>query len=137
MRSATEASVHVQPNVTPMIDVMLVLLIIFMMVTPALIDGFPLALPQAVNLKAHPEEPTDHVLGIDARGEYYLDKQRVGASDLRAALASIFSRAEDRVLYVKADKSLDYAKVLDALDVATASGVRVVGMISTQRGQSR
>jgi len=134
MQHGSASSVHVQPNVTPMIDVMLVLLIVFMVVTPALIDGFPLVLPRAENLKAHPDEPTNQTVGIDAGGKYYLNKHLIDARDLPAALSAIFAnRTEDRLLYVKADKTLDYGRVLDALDVATKSGVRMVGMISDQR----
>ena len=70
------ASVKAEPNVTPMIDVMLVLLIIFMVVTPALLAGFNADPPKAVNLKDHPEDANlDQVLGIDRDGNYYLNKK--------------------------------------------------------------
>ena len=59
------ASVKAEPNVTPMIDVMLVLLIIFMIVTPMINAGFAATPPAGVNLKSHPEDPEDQVLGID------------------------------------------------------------------------
>ena len=123
------------PNVTPMIDVMLVLLIIFMVVAPALMAGFNATPPEGVNLKDHPEnEQTDQVLGIDRDGQYYLNKQEIRNEDLAARLKQIFdSRTEDKIMYVKADKSLSYSKVLDAIDIASKSGVRVVGMISDQR----
>ncbi len=128
-------SVESTPNVTPMIDVMLVLLIIFMVVAPALMAGFNATPPEGVNLKDHPEdEQTDQVLGIDRDGQYYLNKQEIKNEDLAARLKQIFdSRTEDKIMYVKADKSLSYSKVLDAIDIASKSGVRVVGMISDQR----
>jgi biopolymer transport protein ExbD len=129
------ASVQSTPNVTPMIDVMLVLLIIFMVVTPALMAGFNANPPQAVNLKDHPEdENLDQVLGLDKDGNYYLNKRPVRVEDVGPMLKQIYDvRTEDKVLYVKADKGLDYSKVLDALDVASHNGVRVVGMISEQK----
>ena len=122
-------------NVTPMIDVMLVLLIIFMVVTPALLAGFNATPPQAVNLKDHPEDANlDQVLGLDRDGNYYLNKRPIRAQDVAPMLKQIYdARTEDKILYVKADKSLDYAKVLDALDIASHNGVRVVGMISEQK----
>lgn len=123
------------PNVTPMIDVMLVLLIIFMVVAPALMAGFNATPPEGVNLKDHPEdEQTDQVLGIDRDGQYYLNKREIKNEDLPQMLKQIFdSRTEDKIMYVKADKSLSYSKVLDAIDIASKAGVRVVGMISDQR----
>jgi biopolymer transport protein TolR len=128
------ANVQSTPNVTPMIDVMLVLLIIFMVVTPALLAGFNATPPQGVNLKAHPEVEGDQVLGIDAEGIYYLNKKAIRAEDLPQMLKEIYdARTEDKVLYVKAHKDIEYSKVLDALDVASRNGVRVVGMISEQR----
>jgi biopolymer transport protein ExbD len=126
--------VKAEPNVTPMIDVMLVLLIIFMIVVPAINAGFKAEPPQGVNLKAHPEEDTDVVLGIDALGQYFLDKKQIRNEDLSVALKNIFdARTTDKIMYVKADKNLDYAKVLDALDIAAKSGVRVTGMITEQQ----
>jgi biopolymer transport protein TolR len=123
------------PNVTPMIDVMLVLLIIFMVVTPALMAGFNATPPEGVNLKDHPEdEQVDQVLGIDRDGQYYLNKKPIKNEDLPMLLKKIFeTRVEDKILYLKADKTLDYFKVLDALDIASHNGVRVVGFISDQK----
>jgi biopolymer transport protein TolR len=134
MGTSTKSAVQSEPNVTPMIDVMLVLLIIFMVVTPALLAGFNATPPQGVNLKDHPEVETDQVLGIDADGVYYLNKRPVRKDDLPEMLKTIYdARTEDKILYVKAHKDIEYSQVLDALDVASKNGVRVVGMISEQR----
>ena len=131
---SSAGNVKAEPNVTPMIDVMLVLLIIFMVVAPALIAGFNATPPQGQNLKSHPEdENADQTLGIDKDGKYYLNKQPIRYEDIAAKLNQIYTaRTEDKILYVKADKTLDYAKVIDALDIASKNGVRVVGMISDQ-----
>src|ERR1700740_396793 len=123
------------PNVTPMIDLMRVLLIIFMVVAPALMAGFNATPPEGINLKDHPEdEQTDQVLGIDREGQYYLNKRPIKNEELPTLLKKIFdARQIDKILYLKADKTLDYSKVLDAIDIASKNGVRVVGMISDQR----
>jgi len=128
-------AVQSTPNVTPMIDVMLVLLIIFMVVAPALMAGFNATPPEGVNLKDHPEdEQTDQVLGIDREGQYYLNKRPIKNEDLPSMLKKIFeARTEDKILYLKADKTLAYKKVLDAVDIAGKNVVRVVGMISDQK----
>ena len=125
--------VNSTPNVVPMIDVMLVLLIIFMVVTPALLAGFNASPPQGINLKDHPEEQTDQVLGIDRDGVYYLNKRPIKYEDIGTALKQIFdARTEDKILYIKADKDLPYEKVIDAMDLAAKNGVRMTGMISDQ-----
>jgi biopolymer transport protein TolR len=126
--------VKAEPNVTPMIDVMLVLLIIFMIVIPAISAGFNAQPPKGVNLKAHPEEDGDQVLGIDINGTYYLNKKPIRHDDLFQDLKNIYDvRTVDKILYLKADANLDYAKVLDAIDVASKAGVRMTAMISDQR----
>ena len=127
-------SVKAEPNVVPMIDIMLVLLIIFMLVIPAVSAGFQAVPPQGQNLKPHPEEDTDQVLGIDADGQYYLNRAPIPNAELGQRLNDIFgNREEDFLLYVKAHKDIEYVKVIDALDIAAAAGVRVTGLISDQR----
>ncbi len=128
------ANVKAEPNVIPMIDIMLVLLIIFMIVTPALAAGFQATPPEGVNLKAHPEEDQDQVLGIDVAGRYFLNKRPIPNEQLGELLKGIFEvRTTDKILYIKADRDLEYSKVLAAMDVASRNGVRVVGAISDQR----
>jgi biopolymer transport protein ExbD len=128
------ASVKADPNVTPMIDVMLVLLIIFMIVVPAINAGFNAIPPNGQNLKPHPEEEGDQVLGIDAQGAYYLNKKPIRTEDLPTAVSQIFTAPgrSEYVMYVKAHKDLQYNKVIDAMDVIAANGVRVAAFITEQ-----
>ena len=134
MSTGTGGSVKAEPNVTPMIDVMLVLLIIFMLVVPAISAGFQAIPPQGTNLKPHPEEERDQVLGIDANGQYFLNKKPIQNSTLGQLLNDIYTnREEDKLLYIKAHKDLEYGKVLDALDIAAHNHVAVTGMITDQR----
>jgi biopolymer transport protein TolR len=132
MRTAP-ARIRAEPNVTPMIDVMLVLLIIFMAVGPLLGAGFPVVPPQGTHLSAHPDEAADAVIGLDAAGRYYFNKQRVTEETLGARLAERFqAHAEDRVVYVRADKGLTYDRVQAAMELAAGAGARVVGLVSEQ-----
>ena len=129
-------AVAATPNVTPMVDVMLVLLIIFMVVTPALLAGFNAEPPQAVNIKDHPmDDQVDQVLGIDKDGNYYLNKKPIQVADVGPAIKHIYvdTPRDDYIMYFKGDKDLDYAKVLDAMDLAMKNGVKVVGMIGDQK----
>jgi biopolymer transport protein TolR len=134
----TGGGVKAEPNVTPMIDVMLVLLIIFMIIVPALNAGFKAQPPNGQNLKAHPEDNTDVVLGIDVNGVYYLNKKPIKNEDLPTLLSQIYAtRTEDKIMYLKADKNLDYGKIVTAIDIASKNGVRVTGMITEQTPGTR
>ena len=133
MSAGGGSGIKAEPNVTPMIDVMLVLLIIFMLVVPALVSGMNAQPPQGINLKTHPPEDEDQLLGIDASGQYFLNKKPIHNETLGAQLKAIFdARTIDKVLYIKADRNLDYSKVEDAVDIAAHNGVRVTGLISDQ-----
>lgn len=125
--------IKAEPNVTPMIDVMLVLLIIFMLVVPALTSGFQATPPQGQNLKSHPPEDEDQILGIDRNGQYYINTKPIRNDELAQQVKQIYdARTIDKIMYVKADKGLDYAKVLDAVDIIAKNGVRVTGFIADQ-----
>ena len=135
MSTGGGGAVKAEPNVTPMIDVMLVLLIIFMVVTPALLAGFNAQPPVGQNLKDHPEdEESDQVLGIDRDGNYYLNKRPISKEALPGEIKRIYDvRQVDKIMYLKADKDLEYSKVVDATDIAAKNGVRMVALISDQK----
>jgi biopolymer transport protein ExbD len=131
--SLSSGAVNSNPNVTPMIDVMLVLLIIFMITIPQLNAGFTATPPQGQNLKPRPEEDSDQVLGIDAQGQYWFNKALIKNEDLEQMTRNIFTEdREDKILYVKAHKDLSYDKVLKALDVVAMGGVAVAALITDQ-----
>jgi biopolymer transport protein ExbD len=118
-------------NVTPMIDVMLVLLIIFMIVTPLIAAGFKATLPKGKNLDPRPEGDNEVVLGIDEYGKYFLNGRPIGDAALQDQLRSIYTaRTEDKILYFKADNKLKYAKIQEAVEIARQSGVRVMAAIT-------
>ncbi len=134
MSTGSSSGIKAEPNVTPMIDVMLVLLIIFMLVVPAINSGFQAIPPQGVNLKPHPEEERDQVLGIDMNGQYFLNKQAIPNAELGQRLNAIYAtREEDKILFVKAHKDIEYGKVLDALDIAAHNKVTMTAMITDQQ----
>jgi biopolymer transport protein TolR len=129
--SAGRGSVKADINVTPMIDVMLVLLIIFMIVTPLIAAGFQATLPKGKNLDPRPEGDNEVVLGIDRSGRYFLNGRPLPDGTLEDQLRGIFgARTEDKILYFKADNQLKYAKVQEAVETARRSGVRVMAAIT-------
>jgi biopolymer transport protein ExbD len=112
---------------------MLVLLIIFMVIIPTLTSGLNAEPPKGVNLKKHPEESGDQLLGIDRQGVYYLNRNPIRNEALYDNLKRIYdAREEDKILYLRADRTLAYSKVQDAVDIAAKAGVRVTGLISEQ-----
>ena len=128
---AGKGRVNAEINVTPMIDVMLVLLIIFMIVTPLIAAGFKATLPKGKNLDPRPEGENEVVLGIDQNGNYFLNGRPIPGGALEDQLRSTFaSRTEDKILYFKADNQLKYSKVQEAVETARRSGVRVMAAIT-------
>ena len=125
------SAVKADINVTPMIDVMLVLLIIFMIVTPLIAAGFKATLPKGKNLDPRPEGDNEVVLGIDEAGRYFLNGRGLPDGTLEDQLRGIFAaRTEDKVLYFKADNQLKYKKIQEAVETARRSGVRVMAAIT-------
>jgi biopolymer transport protein ExbD len=125
-----ESDVNAAINVTPMVDVMLVLLIIFMVITPAL-AGYVAKLPTAAT--AESEKDDRITLGIDASGRFYLEEkpQPVRESDLAGYLTRLYrAKPDDHVLYLKADQGVAYSVVLTAVDAAREAGVRRIGFIT-------
>jgi biopolymer transport protein TolR len=131
MSTGSSGGVQSDINVTPMIDVLLVLLIIFMILTPLNAAGFKATLPKGKNLDSRPEGDNEVVLGIDEYGKYFLNGRAIADGALQDQLRSIFaSRTEDKILYFKADHNLKYAKIQDAMETARAAGVRVMAAIT-------
>jgi biopolymer transport protein TolR len=128
---AGQTTVKSEPNVVPMIDIMLVLLIIFMIVTPLIAAGFKATLPKGKNLDPRPEGDNEVVLGIDQAGRYFLNGRPLPVGSLEDQLRSQFqSRTEDKILYFKADNQLKYGKVQEAVETARRAGVRVMAAIT-------
>jgi biopolymer transport protein TolR len=131
VNSAGTTAIKSEPNVIPMIDIMLVLLIIFMIVTPLIANGFKATMPQGNNLEKRPEGDNEVVLGIDAAGGYFVNGVSIPAGALEDQLKGMFAaRPEDKVLYFRADKDLPYSKIQDAVEMARKAGVRVMAAVT-------
>ncbi len=135
---AGQTAIRSEPNVIPMIDIMLVLLIIFMIVTPLIANGFKAVMPQGKNLDKRPEGDDEVVLGIDAGGAYFLNGNAIAAATLEDQLRSIYNaRTRDKILYFRADKDLLYAKIQDAVETARRAGVRVLAAITDIKAEGK
>jgi biopolymer transport protein TolR len=131
----TRAPLRADVNVTPMIDVMLVLLIIFMLVTP-LIHSMSV-LPRSAHAESRPEDPDDITLDIDRQGSLFLaTSPREGPVLLTPELlaARLTALYRNRVLYLKADSRVDFGRIDQAIAIARRAGVRVVAAVTEPRG---
>jgi biopolymer transport protein TolR len=115
-------------NMTPMIDVLLVLLVIFMIMQPMLQRSIDIQLPVE---KDEPTAPTvpPIVLEMFPGGQYLLNKSPVPAALLQARLLDVYSNRPDRVLFVKADGAVKYGEVITVMDYARGAGVEVLGAV--------
>jgi len=127
---AGRTNVKSEPNVVPMIDIMLVLLIIFMIVTPLLAAGFRATMPKADNLDPSPENEGEIILGIDEGGRFFLNTRPISDEQLEDQLASMYAGREDKILYLKADNQIKYGRVQEAIETARRAGARVVASIT-------
>jgi biopolymer transport protein TolR len=124
-------------NVTPLVDVMLVLLIIFMITAPMLHQGIDVALPQAEasNLPTHHEEPL--ILSINKQGLIYLRDQPIHPSQLVDRLLPFLEARRDRFVYLQGDKEVPYGRVVEVLDLLRRGGIENVGMVTEEPPRSR
>jgi biopolymer transport protein ExbD len=119
-----------------MIDVMLVLLIIFMIVTPLIASGFKATLPRGANLTKSPEGEGEVVLGIDQGGTYFLNGALIRAEVLEDQLTAVFAaRTEDKILFFRADQNLKFSKIQEAVEIARRSGVRVMAAVAEKKAE--
>lgn len=131
---ASETSVMGDINVTPLVDVMLVLLIIFMIVTPMLLAGFQAQMPEGAHLKARPEDDKRTMFGIDKDGKWYLNKKPIRKEDAQKLLESEFLKhPDDKVLFVKADRNLKYGAMIELMEVAKKAGAAVVAAVTDSK----
>ena len=132
--TSSKGAVNADINVTPMADVMLVLLIIFMITAPLIASGFLAQMPEGINLIKAEEDPDDVTLGMDRDGNYFLNTAPVNKADVQARLTALYSgRTKDKILYLKADVNLTMEKIQEAISMARAAGVRVVAAVADQR----
>ena len=120
-------------NVTPLVDVMLVLLIIMMIVAPLLQQGVSVKLPVATNTTEKPDTQEQTVLAIDSNRRLYLNAVPVLKDDLQRRVTEILESKKDRIVIIKADEDVEYSAVMDAMDALRASGIEDMGLITDPR----
>jgi biopolymer transport protein ExbD len=116
-------------NVTPMVDVMLVLLVIFMVTAPLLTVGVPLDLPktQAAAI-TDPKPPV--ILSLDKTGEMFIGDERIEPSDLAERLAGLAAEDPTRIVYVRGDQTISYTQLMEALGLVNRAGFSKVTLVA-------
>ena len=117
-------------NVTPLVDVMLVLLIIMMIVAPLLQQGVSLKLPTAANSGEKPETQDQTVLAIDASKRYYVNAKEVAKSEMQRRVQEILDTKSQKIVIIKADDDVEYGAVMEAMDALRAAGIEDMGLIT-------
>jgi biopolymer transport protein ExbD len=120
-------------NVTPLVDVMLVLLIIMMIVAPLLQQGVSVKLPVATNTTEKPDTQEQTVLAIDSNKRFYLNAVPVQKDDLQRRVTEILETKKDRIVIIKADEDVEYSAVMSTMDALRAAGVEDMGLITEKK----
>lgn len=127
MQTGSEGGLSSEINVTPMIDVLLVLLIIFMIILPLSRRAFITNVPPEQQQKQQQQQSAQIVLELTAAGGYAVNTQPYTKDQLESALHQIFDQRVAKLLFIKADPSRTYGEVIEAIDIAKAAGVQVIG----------
>jgi biopolymer transport protein ExbD len=119
-----------EPNLTPMIDVLLVLLIIFMVIVPTARKAIDVQLPDPTPAPSTSPNPDQIVLEVEKDGSYLINKQPVpgGVAGLATMLHNTFDTRPDKIMFVKGDPAAKYQQVIQAMDIARGAGVLVLGI---------
>jgi biopolymer transport protein ExbD len=120
-------------NVTPLVDVMLVLLIIMMLVAPMLQQGVAVRLPTASNTTDKPETQEQTVLAISKDKSFFLDARPVTEGDMANRLNEILENKKEKIVLIKADEEVEYSAVMTAMDQLRNAGIEDIGLITERK----
>ena len=133
--ASAKSAVKADINVTPLIDVMLVLLIIFMITQPMSRKAFDVQVPPKQQQKAKEKPSSQIVLELKADGSYAINGQPYALTQLDQAFHQVFDPRPAKLLFVKAAPNRKYGEVMQAMDIAHGAGVQVIGFTPTEQGK--
>jgi len=124
-------------NVTPLVDVMLVLLIIMMLVAPLMQQGVPVKLPVATNYVDKPETNNQTVVAIAANKAMYLNAKFIATEELGKKVEEALKDKVEKIVLIKADQNVDYSAVMAAMDQLHQAGVEDIGLVTDQKKEGQ
>ena len=133
MDLGSKGSLKADINVTPLVDVMLVLLIIMMLIAPMLHEGVPLTLPEADNAGDKPDTQGQTVVAIDSRSHFYVNLIPVTDAELVPRVRRALEEKTEKVVYVKGDKDAKYSAVMDAMDALRKAQIENIALITERK----
>jgi biopolymer transport protein TolR len=128
-RGGRHAALNAEINVTPMVDVMLVLLIIFMVAAPMMTVGVPIDLPQT-QAGALSDEKEPLTISVNTQGEIFLQETRVELGEIVPRLNAITNQGYEERIYVRGDRSVNYGQVMQVMGTLSAAGFRRVALVT-------
>ena len=122
-------------NVTPLVDVMLVLLIIMMLIAPLLQQGVAVTMPEASNTGEKPDTQDQTVVAITATGGFYVNALPVTADNLIPQVQRVLEDKKEKIVYLKGDKDAQYAAIMDAMDALRKAQIENIALITERKIQ--
>ena len=117
-------------NVTPLVDVMLVLLIIMMLIAPMLQQGVAVTMPQAANTTDKPDTQDQTVVAIDAAGQFYVNNLHVPQDQLVTRVQAALEDKKEKIVYLKGDKDAKYSAIMDVMDAFRKAQIENIALIT-------
>jgi biopolymer transport protein TolR len=127
---ASKGSLKADINVTPLVDVMLVLLIIMMLIAPMLQKGVDVRLPLADNTVDKPETQDQTVLAVDARNGFWVNGVQVDKNELGTRVKAVLEEKAERIVLIKGDQDASYSSIMFAMDDLRKAGIENIGLIT-------
>ena len=133
MDLGSKGSLKADINVTPLVDVMLVLLIIMMLIAPMLQQGVAVTLPEASNTGEKPDTQDQTVVAIDSRSKFYVNALPVAPEDLVPRVQRALEDKKEKIVYLKGDKDAKYEAIMDVMDAFRKAQIENIALITERK----
>jgi biopolymer transport protein ExbD len=131
----SKGSLKADINVTPLVDVMLVLLIIMMLIAPMLQQGVAVQMPEAANTGEKPDTQDQTVVAIDSRGAFYVNALPVTPDNLVPQVQRVLETKKEKIVYLKGDKDAKYSAIMDAMDAFRKAQIENIALITEKKNK--
>jgi biopolymer transport protein TolR len=135
MDLGSKGSLKADINVTPLVDVMLVLLIIMMLIAPMLQQGVAVQMPEAANTGEKPDTQDQTVVAIDSRGAFYVNALPVSPDNLIPQVQRVLEDKKEKIVYLKGDKDAKYSAIMDAMDAFRKAQIENIALITEKKNK--